>query len=449
MDADARWKRATLLFDQGRWDMAIAELRGFLTQEPDHAPAHALLAHALVQHDELDAALDEARRAVAIDPELDFAHSTLANVLLHSGDLEGAVAAILRAIQLDPDDVDHRSGLAQIRCAQKRWSEALAAADAGLQLDPQDTDCLNLRSLALTKLGRASEATDSVDASLARDPDNAHTHQARGIAMLHRGDAKAALHHFQEALRRDPTLDGARAGLVEALKAKNPLYRLVLGWFLWLERFSGPRQIQIIIGLWLVARFGGRALRDAGHTTSADIVTYSYLGFVLLTCCAVPLFNLLLLVHPIGRHALERGARRDAIVLGSCVLAGAGVGLHAWLGDSLWSQRGWLFWLLFLLPVSGIGAFHPGWARRVLQAFCVAALAFWAWWSIRLEVLYADMMAQAPPLVRRSEAQQQLAPLLAPIREHSTLYPHLITAVVLSTWFVLLAPKGRPRRRRT
>lgn len=446
---DAGWKRATLLFDQRRWDMAIAELRGFLTREPDHAPAHALLAHALVQHDEPDAALDEARRAVAIDPELDFAHGTLATVLLHRDDLEGAVAAILRAIQLDPDDVSHRSALAQIRLAQKRWGEALAAADAGLELDPQDTSCLNLRSLALTKLGRASEATDSADASLARDPDNAYTHQARGFAMLHRGDAKAALHHFQEALRRDPTLEAARAGLVEALKAKNPIYRLVLGWFLWLEKFTGPRQVQIVIGLWLAARFGGSALRDAGHTISATIVSYSWLGFVLLTSCAVPLFNLLLLLNPIGRHALERGARRDAIVLGACLLAGSGVGLHAWLGDSPWSQRGWLFWLVFLLPVSGIGLFHAGWARRTLQAFCLAALGFWAWWSIRLEVLYADAMLRVPQRVPRAEAEQQLGPLLAPLREHSELYLPLITAVALSTWFVLLAPKGRPRRRRT
>ena len=67
--------------------------------------------------------------------------------------------------------------------------------------------------------------------SLAHDPENPYTHQARGFALLQQGDAKGALVHFQEALRRDPQSRGARAGLVEALKAQNPLYRVVLAWF--------------------------------------------------------------------------------------------------------------------------------------------------------------------------------------------------------------------------
>ncbi len=448
MDLDARWKRATLLFDQGRWDMAIAELRGFLTQAPDHAPAHALLAYALAQHDELDAALQSAQQAVTVDPELDFAFGALATVLLLRGDHEAAAAAIRRAIELDPNEVDHHSTLAQILLAQKRWNEALASADTGLQLEPQDTNCLNLRSLALTRLGRGGEATDAVDASLAHDPDNPYTHQARGFALLHRGDAKGALHHFQEALRRDPTLDGARAGLVEALKARNPLYRVVLSWFLWLERFSGPRQVQIMIGLWLAARVGSGMLREARHTTAAGIVSFSWLGFVLLMSCAVPLFNLLLLVHPIGRHALERRARRDAILLGLCVLAGVGVGLHAWFGDASWSESGWSFWLLFLLPVAGVGLFHPGWGRRTLQGFCAATFAFWVWWCTRLQVLVADVNAQATNHMSQGELEQRFGHLLVPIREHTSLYPDLLMAIALSTWFVLLAPKGRPRRRR-
>lgn len=45
-------------------------------------------------------------------------------------------------------------------------------------------------------------------------------------------------------------------------------------------------------------------------------VSYNCLGFVLLTMCAVPIFNLLML-HPIGRHAIERTARNHALLLGS------------------------------------------------------------------------------------------------------------------------------------
>jgi Flp pilus assembly protein TadD len=448
MATDVRWQRAALLFGQQRWDLAARELQALLAEQPEHAGAHALLARTLAQTDALDEALASARQAVALAPDADYAFASLAVVHLQRDELDAAATANERAIELDPDDVDHRSTRAQIRLLQRRWADALAAADEGLALDPQDTDCLNLRAIALTRLGRGAEATDSVDASLARDPDNPYTHQARGFALLQRGDAKGALHHFQQALRRDPTLDGARAGLVEALKARNPLYRVVLRWFLWLGRFSGGNQVAIVLGVWFASRLASGALAAGGHEVAATVVSYAWLGFVLLTACTVPLFNLLLLLHPLGRHALERTARNDALLLGGAVLALGGVGVHAWLGDDAWSKRGWLFWLVFLLPVAGIGLFHAGWARRVLQAFCVAALGFWVWWSVRLEQLLAAVADAAPTTVHRDRVDAELAELLAPVRAHAALFGTLVLAVALSTWFVMLAPKGRPRRRR-
>lgn len=447
MHEEAMWQRAVLLFQQQRHDLAIRELRHLLSQAPDHAPAHALLARALAQTGALDEALAAAKQAIAHEPDLDFAHGSLAVVLWHRGELEPAAAAILRAIELDADDVDHRAMLAQIRLGQRRWHDALVAADDGLMLDPQDTDCLNLRSLALTKLGRGREANDSVDASLAKDPDNPFTHQARGWALLGQGDAKSALHHFQEALRRDPTLDGSRQGLVEALKARNPVYRLVLGWFSYLERFSGPRQFLIVIGIYFAVRFLGQAARAGGHDTAAEVISLSWLGFVLLVSCAVPIFNLLLLLHPLGRHALERSARRHAMLLGACVVVLAGVCLHAWLGDAAWSDRSWLFWLLFLLPVAGLGLFHSGWSKWLLAAFCLGCVVFWAWWSFRLEGMLADAIAQAPAAVHKDRIEAEMGHLLAPLRAHAELLKTLLQAVVVSTWYVLLAPKGRPKRR--
>jgi hypothetical protein len=255
--------------------------------------------------------------------------------------------------------------------------------------------------------------------------------------LLNQGDADGALRHFREALRRDPSLDGARAGLVEALKARNPLYRLVLGGFLWLDRFSAGKQRQILIGAWLVALVGSRALRGAGHETAAAVVSYSWLSIVLLTALTVPVFNLLLLLHPLGRHALERQARNDAILLGVTLLAAAGVALHAWLVRSPWSLASWPFWLVFLLPVAGIGAFWSGWARRVLQVFCVLLLAAWIWWAVHL-------LSLVPESVRRDQVEE----FQRVLREHVRLQRWLIGAAAWSTWFVMLAPKGRPRRRR-
>ena len=452
MHPEAAWQRAILLFQQQRHDLAAQELRGLLAQVPDHAPAHALLAQALLRTDQADEALDSAKRAVGLDPELDFAYGALAVVHWHRNEHEAAAAAIARAIELDPDDVHHRSTLAQVRIAQRRWDDALAAADDGLALDPQDTDCLNLRTLALARLGRGAEAAHSADASLARDPDNPYSHHTRGVMLLHQGDAKGALHHFQETLRRDPNHDGARAGLVEALKARNPLYRLVLRWFLWLERFSGGRQVAIVVGLYLGSRIAGDSLESAGQPTAATVVRFSWLGFVLLTSCAVPIFNLMLLLHPIGRHALERRARNDAGWLGGCVVVLVAVGGMAWFGsvfgELVWAQVGWWFWLVFLLPVSGLGLFHPGPSRIALQTFCVAAVGVWTWWCVRFQSLFDAAIASAKTTGTAESAKELLRTAMAPVLEHRGHFTTLLLVTALSTWFVMLAPKGVPQRRK-
>lgn len=447
MSTHPHWQRAHLLFEQRRYDMAADELRLVLGSDPDDAAAHALLALCLLQLDDLDDAEREAQAAIAADPELPFAYRALAAVRMQKEDHEAAAAAIDEAIRLDPDDVDHRGLLAQIRLAQRRWQAALDACNAGLELDPHDTDCLNLRAIALSRLGRGAEAVDTVDASLAHDPDNPYTHQARAFALLQRGDSKGAVHHFQEALRRDPSLESSRHGLLEALKARNPLYRLVLGWFLWLDRFPPARQLQIMVGIFLVARFGGDALEGAGYETAAAIVSYSWLLFVFVTTCSVPIFNLLLLLHPLGRHALDRGSRNDALTLGAVLVVAIAVGAHAGFGESAWSAVGWPFWCVLLLPVAGIGLFHRGFGRYTLQAFCVLIVVAWVWWAFALEARIGEIRVdQAVPA--RGSLHAKVPKDDAEIDWLFQVSNWLLRAAALSTWFVLLAPKGRARRGR-
>ena len=45
-------ERAQLLYEQSRWDLAAAELRQALGQDPEHAGGHALLALTLLKLNE-------------------------------------------------------------------------------------------------------------------------------------------------------------------------------------------------------------------------------------------------------------------------------------------------------------------------------------------------------------------------------------------------------------
>jgi len=449
METEAIWQRAVLLYQQQRWDLAERELRRLLGVEPEHAPAHALLAFVLSTLGELDEALTSARQSVTIDPEYDGGYHAIAVVQMERHQLDDAADAIGSAIELAPDDSHHFGVLAQIRFRQQRWPDALRAADEGLRRDPEDTDCLNLRSLALTKLGRRDEANATVEASLARDPDNPYTHQAQGFAMLQQGEPKRALKHFQEALRRDPTLDGARAGLVEAIKAQNPIYRWVLAPFVWMERFPPARQTQILIGAWFAAQVGRRSLAGAGYETAAAVVGYSWLAVVIVTACIVPIFNLLLLLHPIGRHALDKWSKGHALLLGGFGLAAAGMFALAATTDLLWASGSSWFLLVYLLPIAGLGIFYSGWGRHVLIALCVALFGAWAYWAFEVHQLGLEFAhLQGAPSTPENEALA--AEFAGRARPLGSLHGNILLAGALSTWFVLLAPKGhRPRRRRS
>jgi len=441
LDPGAIWRRATLLARQRRDDLARQELLALLAIDPGCAPAHALLSELSVRAGERERAREEAEAAIAADPGAGIGHYALARVLAELGRLEAAEAAIGRAIELEPEDPDHHGLRAGIRIDRKRFDDALADADAGLALDPQHAICLNFRSHALVRLGRQREATDTLDAALAHDPENPFTHQSRGFALLQRGDAAGALHHFREALRLDPTLDGARAGLVEALKARNPVYRMVLRFFLWMERFSSARQRQILLGAWVVMYFGRKALeRVDGMGGVAAALGYGWFGVVMLTICAVPFFNLLLLLHPLGRHALPPRQRLDALLLGGAALVAIVVVALDVAEIGPWTELGSLVAVCWLLPVAGIGAVGDGWPRRVMQGFSAAVPIAYGWYSWRLEAL----LARADALIaagRDSLADADAIALKAALDQHASLYGTLVLAIMLSTWFVAMVPK--------
>ncbi len=440
-DPGAIWRRAALLAQQRRDDLARQELLRLLTIDPGFAPAHALLSELSVRAGEKARAREEAEAAIAADPGAGIGHYALARALVELERLDQAEAAIGRAIELEPEDPDHHGLRAGIRIDRKRFVAALADADAGLALDPQHAICLNLRSQALVRLGRQREATDTLDAALAHDPANPFTHQSRGFALLQRGDAAGALHHFREALRLDPTMDGARAGLVEALKSRNPIYRTVLRFFLWMERFSAARQRQVLLGAWAAMYFGRKALqRVDGMEGVAEGLGFAWFGVVMLTTCAVPFFNLLLLVHPLGRHALPSRQRLDALLLGGAALVAIVVVALDVADVGRWTELGSLATVCWLLPVAGIGAVGDGWPRRVMQGFAATMAVVFAWYAWRLETL----LARADELIaagRDSRADAETVALRAALDQHASLYGTLVLAIMLSTWFVAMVPK--------
>ncbi len=322
MNTDSYLLRARVLMSQNRMELAEEQLRMVLASESSHSEAHAMLALCLVEREAWDAATEEAQQAIFQGPEEPTAHFSLARVMLKRNRLREAREAINEALRLSPWNADYFATLGAIEAAGERWEEVLKAAQQGLEAEPEHEACENLRAAALTTLGRRSEAGLTIQESLRRNPENAFTHANEGWRLLHVRQPEQAMVHFREALRLDPNMEWARRGIVEAMKARFFIYRMMLGFFLWIGRFPPKTRLLLLIGMPIA--------QSVLQTTVASVpaleflafpMMLTYLLFVWMTWTSSALFNLVLMLNPFGRLALNREEKVQAIATGSCVAA--------------------------------------------------------------------------------------------------------------------------------
>jgi tetratricopeptide (TPR) repeat protein len=373
---EQQFTQVHVLLETKRYGDAESKLREILARTPASARAHGLLSFALYRQDRDAEALKEANVAIGLDPTDPSGHYYRALALLALERDHDALAAIREAIRLNAEFAPFHATLSRIYVSKKNWTRALAAAEEGLRLDPEDVQCTNFRALALVNLGRKDEADQSIAAALARDPENAMTHANLGWALLHRGDSEQALTHFREALRLSPLSDWAREGIVEALKARNAIYRLMLRYFLWMSRLTAEEQWGVVAALSGVRR----ALRVIARQVPILYVILLplfllYFLFAVLTWTARPLFALFLRFDRFGRLALPREEIVASNWVGACLLTSA---LSLILGIALVLSHGnvaffvlALVALAMIVPISGAFRCRPGPGRIVLTVYTV------------------------------------------------------------------------------
>ena len=383
---DAHFQRGSLLYHQGRYADAIGELQLQLAAG-ESFPTHSLLALCFSEQQKYPEAMEHVQRAIHLAPDKPLGHYALAQVLLQRNRPAEAQAAIEEAIRLDPSDADYYALLGGIALRQSRWRDALNAANQGLAIEPEHQFLINLRATALVKLGDRAAAAATMGQALARRPDDPLTHANQGWALLHEGQPYKALEHFREALRLNPELEWARLGIVEALKARNFLYRAMLGYFLWMSRLPANVRIGLVGGAlaanWII---GDLAVRSPHLAPFLWPVLYAYFAFVLLSWLSYPLFNLLLRIDKFGRHALSADQRSGANVLAVCLgifLLAAGRSIAArlgWFGPTAVRQVELIDYCtqmcaLLALPASAIYICDSGWPRQVMIAITAALAA--------------------------------------------------------------------------
>ena len=332
--------RAQLLLAQSRPAYAEQEALLALSEQPESVIALVVLALSRSAQKKGPAALADAERAVGLAPDDAYVHFVRGFILHRLDRQDAARSALNESLRLDPQNPDAFSLLAAIELNASNWAAALTAAEQALTLNPEHVEAANFRAMALVGLGRKDEATAAVDFALHREPDNALSHANQGWNYLHRNEPRRAQEFFREALRLDPELEYARRGMLEALRARNPVYRAMLAYFLWMSRHGAQFQWGIVVGTLLFSQFIGQVLRRTGGAWWAMTVAIVFYVFIYLTWTAQPLFNLLLHFDRFGGYVLSRDEKHATRWFGGAFVAAVGCLIWWPLGGGEFAEVG-------------------------------------------------------------------------------------------------------------
>lgn len=385
----APYLRSLTLTNLGRYEQAVEAADQTLALAPDWELSHFACGFALLRWVQEDAYLDNGRVDRSEKPPEKIAR---------------AEQCMREAIRINPESADYWDCLGQTLYLSRREDEAEDALLRALSLNPNDDWTYVSLARARRERGALDAAEQSCRAGLSLGPNNSVLHWVLGWVLVEAGRVHESLACFRESLRLWPHARFARSGLMEALKAQYPPYRIVQRVMLWLDALlNDSRRVRrldwgIKIGGFLLAAGLGMLFFPIGSifgralvAALVGLVVAGMLGYTMLFGWLAYLLtrqaaNLLLLIHPFGKLVLTKSERVQAAVASSTLLpvvagftAMVVLGLFGVSGAvGSWAfKAGFGFWLI--APALACWAGTVGTPRAVLgRCLGIGAIVVWS-----------------------------------------------------------------------
>lgn len=322
------------LLADGEREEALARLDGVLREEPYQGGLFALRGLIWAEAGRLDEAGEAVRRAREIAPDHPFVQYAFGVVALQQGSMLEAIQAARAARRLAPDYADAALLEARARAALNQWDRVGQLAAEVVEREPANEEAAILEAIA-ADAAREDRLDPEIWKRLGEQfPLNAVARAGSGWTRLEAGQIPSARSEFEQALALDPTLPWAKGGMVLALKAGNPVYALLLRFFMWFGRLAPRTRTLVLVG----GLVGYNMLR---RTAAAEPelrplilpLLIAYVAFVVLSWLADPLLNLLLMARPEGRRLLDADQKRSAVLVAGCLAGGAILAITGALGE--------------------------------------------------------------------------------------------------------------------
>lgn len=313
---------ARLMRERHRYDEAEASLLQHLAQFPDDPEAYCELALTRMQMEGRDRdSLEAIEKAIGIVPENAWMLAVKAWILSSMSRHDKAIAATDEAIRLDPQCTLAWIARGRALGGREQWKSAEEAVRQALKIDPDDSEANNLLSLYLRLQGRTEEADYYTATMLSRNAEDDVALTNAGWTRLHEGRHREAEQLFMDALRIAPDSEYARSGIREAYKARSAFYRLYLRWVFFMQRFRGPTQFIIIIGLFFGFKFLFRQAANINPSLGIGLV-FLYTLLIFWVWLASGLGHFIILLDRRARQSLNRPEKWDGILVGGFFFVG-------------------------------------------------------------------------------------------------------------------------------
>ncbi|WP_438422582.1 tetratricopeptide repeat protein [Aquimarina macrocephali] len=317
---DALFERGLQFFQVKRYEEAIKTLKEGLQREPENYFAKSLLVRCYIELNDYKKAGELNELLISQYPNEDELFYNQSAIAWHNENKPKAIDSISTAISLNPYYADYFGYKGLIFLESKNYQQSLSFTNEGLELDPNNVLCLNVRAQALTKLNRKDEAQETISNTLNQDPEGSFSHANVGWVQLEQGNHVEAMSHFKESLKNDPNSRYAQEGMLEAIKAKNFIYRTYLKYAFWISNMKTKNQWFFIIGIYLLYRFLVKSIQFSDYPYLVFLIIVPYLLFALGGWIIEPLSNMILLFHSYGKYLLDKNDKLSGVIFFSCLM---------------------------------------------------------------------------------------------------------------------------------
>ena len=243
-EALAQWRRAVALrpdlarahqgiagalHQKGDFEGCVAAMRKVIEIQPD-AEGHFNLGLCLFNQSKWDEAIAAYQKAIELDPGYAKAHLNLAIIHRRQGMVTEAIAGCRKAIELSPELIEGHVNLGLVLSDQDELAEAIEAFGRALELDGASFEARHGLGNALVRQGKVDDAVVELRAAIALRPDVAQARDNLGMALFFQGKLDEAIAEYQRAIELAPSEPMSHANLGSVLRGSGRLAEALLAY---------------------------------------------------------------------------------------------------------------------------------------------------------------------------------------------------------------------------